>query len=76
MQYNSDPRPTDPISISRLEFDQVCDELVSQGVPIKKDREEAWLDYAGWRVNYDTVLLALAQITMAPKALWTSDRTK
>ena len=75
VRYDPNPRRGDPISISRSEFDQACNELASLGVPIKQDREVAWLDYAGWRVNYDTVLLALARITMAPKALWTSDRT-
>ena len=45
------------------------------GVPLKADRDQAWLDFAGWRVNYDTVLLALAELTMAPYAPWTSDRS-
>jgi hypothetical protein len=31
-------------------------------------------DYAGWRVNYDVPLLALAELTMAPYAQWISDR--
>ena len=39
------------------------------------DRDQAWRDYAGWRVNYDTVLLALADLIMAPYAPWTSDRS-
>lgn len=34
----------------------------------------AWRDFAGWRVNYDTVLVALAGLTMAPYAPWSSDR--
>ena len=73
--YNPDPRPGDPISISRQEFDAACDELAAQGVPLKPDRDQAWRDFAGWRVNYDTVLLALAGITMAPYAPWSSDRS-
>jgi hypothetical protein len=39
------------------------------------DRDAAWRDFAGWRVNYDTVLLALAAMTMAPYAPWSSDRS-
>jgi len=42
--------------------------------PGKPDREQAWQDFAGWRVNYDQVLLALAGLTMAPNAPWSSDR--
>lgn len=76
VQYDHNPRRGDPISISRQEFDQACDELAGQGVPMKQDRELAWLDFTGWRVNYDTVLLALARITLAPNALWISDRAR
>lgn len=72
--YNPDPRPDDPISVTRAEFDAACDELVRSGVPLKADRELAWRTFNGWRVNYDTVLLALAGMTMAPEAPWSSDR--
>lgn len=73
--YDDDPAPTDPISISRGEFDEVYDRLADAGIPLKPDRDQAWRDYAGWRVNYDTVLLALANLTMAPYAPWSSDRS-
>jgi len=75
VRYDPDPKPGDPISITRQEFDAACDELTAQGVPLKPNRDQAWRDFAGWRVNYDTVLLALAAITMAPYALWSSDRS-
>lgn len=73
--YDTNPKPTDPISISRKEFDAVCDDLASRGVPLKPDRDQAWRDFTGWRVNYDTVLLAMANLTMAPYAPWSSDRS-
>lgn len=73
--YNPDPHYPDPISITRAEFDAACETLAAAGVPLKEDRELAWKDFAGWRVNYDTVLLALASITMAPVAPWSSDRS-
>ncbi len=73
--HNPDPKPGDPIGVSRQEFDDACDELAAQGVPLKPDRDQAWRDFTGWRVNYDTVLLALAGITMAPYAPWSSDRS-
>jgi hypothetical protein len=75
ISYNPDPAPTDPISIRRAEFDAVCEELASHHVPLKADRDQAWRDFAGWRVNYDTALLALARLTMAPPGvLWSTDR--
>jgi len=73
--YPPDPHyPAQPISVSRAEFDAACAELAAQGVPLKADREQAWRDFAGWRVNYDLVLLALARLTMAPPSPWTGER--
>lgn len=72
--YDPHPQPTDPISISRAEFEAALDEMAAAGVPLNADREQAWRDFAGWRVNYDVVLLALAELTMAPPARWSSDR--
>lgn len=74
--HNADPQPDDPISITRYEFDDALDQLAAEGIPLKRDRDQAWRDFAGWRVNYDTVLLVLAGITMAPYAPWSSDRSR
>ena len=70
-----DPNPDDPISIDRSEFEAMYDELASFGVPVRPDREACWRDYRGWRVNYDTVLIALAGLTLSPYAPWVSDRS-
>ena len=72
--YNAHPQATDSISVTRGEFDMACDEMAEGGVPLKADRDQAWRDFVGWRVNYDTVLLSLAGLTMAPYAPWSSDR--
>jgi hypothetical protein len=74
IRYDPDPRPDDPISVTRREFDLVLVEMEAAGVPLKEDRDQAWRDFAGWRVNYDTVLIALAALVMAPSAPWSSDR--
>jgi fumarate reductase subunit D len=73
--YNPDPSPTDPIAISRDEYDAVYDRLAAAGVPLRADREAAWRDFAGWRVNYDTVLIIMAGFVLAPYAPWISDRS-
>jgi hypothetical protein len=75
IEFDPDPAPDDPISLHRREFDEACERLAASGLPLKPDRDQAWRDFAGWRVNYDTVLLALAEATMAPYAPWTSDRS-
>jgi hypothetical protein len=72
--FDPDPAPTDPISVSRREFDNMCVELTAIDIPLKADRERAWADFAGWRVNYDTVLVALAKMVDAPDGVWSSDR--
>ena len=72
--YNLSPSNDEPISIRREEFDELVQQLAEDNLPVKPDLDQAWIDYYGWRVKYDRVLLALAVLTMAPKALWSSDR--
>ena len=73
--HDPDPLPTDPISIHRSEFDDAVEQLRAAGVPVRSDLEQAWVDFAGWRVNYDRVLVSLAGLAMAPYAPWSSDRS-
>jgi len=78
--YFDIPNPTDPrypevpICVARAEFEEVLDKLAAAGVPLKADREKAWTDFAGWRVNYDRALILLCGLIMAPYAVWSSDR--
>jgi hypothetical protein len=74
IEYDPNPAPDDPISIAREEFDEVWDELDAAGAPLVDDREQAWRDFAGWRVNYDRPLLMLAALVNPPLAKWSSDR--
>ena len=66
--------PSTPICIERSEYDEVIDKLASAGLPVKANREQAWKDFAGWRVNYDRALILLCGLVMAPPAAWSSDR--
>lgn len=74
LPMDQDPAPTDPISVAREEFDAAYEALAEAGLPMKEDRDRAWGDFAGWRVNYDKALVGLARLTMAPVAPWSSDR--
>jgi hypothetical protein len=71
---NHDPSPTDPISVSRREYDNMLVELRAAGIPIRADIDQAWADFVGWRVNYDTALVGLAKLVVAPEGRWSSDR--
>jgi hypothetical protein len=74
IDYNPSPTPDDPISITRAEFDAAYEHLADNGVPVLPDKDQAWRDFAGWRVNYDQVLIHLAKLVVAPPAPWSSDR--
>jgi hypothetical protein len=73
--HPTDPAPDDPISIGRDEWEAACRELEVVGVPLVADRDQAWRDFAGWRVNYDIPLVTLAGLLVAPYAPWSSDRS-
>src|SRR5512147_1921676 len=78
--YFDIPNPQDPhypefpICVERAEFDSVLDQLAAAGLPLIADREQAWKNFAGWRVNYDRSLILLCGLVMAPRASWSSDR--
>lgn len=74
IDYDPDPRSISPVTVRRHEFFEVYEALQSAGVPVVEDRNQAWLDYAGWRVNYDNCLVGLASITSAPPGKWSTDR--
>jgi hypothetical protein len=69
-----DPAPTDPISVTRSEFDTMIVELRAMGVNLRSDEDRMWADFVGWRVNYDKALVGLAKLVIAPDAVWSSDR--
>jgi hypothetical protein len=73
--YDPDPSPDDPISVAREEYDEVYDRLAAAGLELNPDRDQAWRDFSGWRVNYDVVLITLCAVFMAPYAPWSSDRS-
>ncbi len=73
--YHANPAPDDPISITRQEYDEACHYMEAQGVPLRADRDQAWRDFSGWRVNYEAALISLAGLMMAPYAPWSSDRS-
>jgi hypothetical protein len=44
--------------------------LAVSRVPLTMDREAAWRDFHGWRVNYDEPLQYLERLTEAPQPWW------
>ena len=68
--YPSDLTQTIPIAITREEFDIVLARLERSGVPLVTDRNAAWRDYVGWRVNYDAIIESLYLLFTCPRIDW------
>lgn len=68
--YEPHPEPSDPIVFERARYDALCARLAAGGVPLVSDLDQGWRDFAGWRVNYETVLYALLGLTSAPPSDW------
>ena len=48
--------------------------LVSVGFPTERSAEDAWVDFRGSRVNYETVAYRLADRLTVPPAPWSGQR--
>jgi hypothetical protein len=68
--FDPDPSPTDATSVDRGRFDEALAVLEGAGVPLVDDRDQAWRDFNGWRVNYDAVLRGLERLCMVPTPWW------
>jgi len=55
-----DPNPEGPIELTFEEFAEAVAMLDHVGFPMERTAEDAWPDFRGWRVNYETVAYACA----------------
>jgi hypothetical protein len=69
-----DPNPEGPIDLEYEEFAQAVATLAAYGFPMERSAEEAWPDFRGWRVNYESVAYRLADRLTAPPAPWSGPR--
>ena len=68
--------PNDGISLTYEDFVDAIDRLASVDFPLERTNEEAWLDFVGWRVNYEAAAYAIARAIDAPPALWSGPRRR
>jgi hypothetical protein len=73
-EVDPDPSPEGPIDLTFEEFADAVDMLEHVGFPMERTAEEAWPDFRGWRVNYETVAYRLADRLTAPPAPWSGTR--
>jgi hypothetical protein len=70
--YEADPN--DGISLTYEEFVEAIDRLARVDFPLERSNEDAWVDFVGWRVNYEAAAYALARAVDAPPAMWSGPR--
>lgn len=71
---NDDPRPSDPLVLTRAEFDEAVTWLRDVDWGVERDADAAWPHFRGWRVNYESAAYALALFLDLPPALWSGER--
>jgi hypothetical protein len=71
---DADPNPEGPITLTFEEFEEAVAMLTHVGFPMERTAEEAWPDFRGWRVNYETVAYRLCDRLTAPPAPWSGSR--
>ena len=72
--YDPDPLPSDDIELTLDEFEAAIERLANVGFPLERSAEEAWPHFKGWRVNYESLAYALANLTIAPPGPWSGHR--
>ena len=73
-EVDPDPNPEGPIELTFAEFERAVAMLVSVGFVTERTAEEAWVDFRGWRVNYESVAYRLADRLTVPPAPWSGQR--
>ncbi len=68
--YDPDPLPDAPIRLTYDEYLVGVERLQQVGFPFERTPEEAWRHFAGWRVNYESIVDALTELVMPPPAPW------
>jgi len=68
----ADPEAT--ISLTYEQFLEAVNRMREVDFPITRDPAEAWPDFVGWRVNYESAAYLIAEAIDAVPALWSGPR--
>jgi hypothetical protein len=66
--------PDDGITLTYEEFLDALDHLAKVDFPLGRSKEDAWVEFVGWRVNYEAAAYAIARAVDAPPAMWSGPR--
>ncbi len=75
MPEEHDPTKLDRLSVTRTDFDRLVDDLEANGVHTSVDRDDAWVAFAGWRINYDQAIVGLQNLVVDVPSHWTLPAT-
>lgn len=64
------PGSHDQLSIDRSDFDRLLNDLERRGIELQRNRDDIWIDFAGWRINYDKSLPGLADLIGLVPSHW------
>ena len=66
--------PEAGITLTYEEFLNAHARMLEVGFPMSRDPAEAWPDFVGWRVNYESAAYQIASMIDAVPALWSGPR--
>ena len=66
------PEPGAEILLSEEKFNEAFSHLQSIGVPMRDDRQAAWVAFRAQRARYEPLLAVLGRMTDAPRSDWSS----
>ncbi len=69
-----DPDPDGSIILTFEEFAEAVAMLEKAGFPVERTADDAWPDFRGWRINYESAAYWLADRFTAPPAPWSGPR--
>src|SRR5512132_1164104 len=69
-----EPDPDGRISLSYQEFLDAVARMRKVDFPIEREPADAWVDFVGWRINYEQAAYAVAAAVDAVPALWSGPR--
>ena len=74
LPVNDDPKPDDPVQLTREEFDQAVEHMQAAGWRPEREPDAGWKHFRGWRVTYEPLAYAIADQVDAPPAMWSGSR--
>jgi hypothetical protein len=71
-----DPLPDAPIQLSYDDYLEGVARMQEAGIVLDRSAEDAWAHFRGWRVNYESTVYFLAELTSAVPAPWSGPRRR